>query len=277
MENKTGERVRKYGFRFKKALGQNFLKDRNVVEDIIEGSGITENTRVLEIGPGVGSLTEAMLEKAESVTAVELDANLIPILEEEFKDRENFRLLYGDILKMDIGEIMGDKEFITVANLPYYVTTPIIIKLLEEDSNLRSLTVMVQKEVAERLTAKPGTKDYGSLTLLTEYYTKAEIVRIVPPECFIPAPKVESAVIRLDIREVPPVTVKDTDFMMRVIKESFAMRRKTIANNLKKIAGSPENLRSALQKASIDPGRRGETLSLSEFALLSDALLEGLK
>ncbi len=277
MENKTGERVRKYGFRFKKALGQNFLKDRNVVEDIIEGSGITENTRVLEIGPGVGSLTEAMLEKAESVTAVELDANLIPILEEEFKDRENFRLIYGDILKMDIEEIMGDEEFITVANLPYYVTTPIIIKLLEEDSNLRSLTVMVQKEVAERLTAKPGTKDYGSLTLLTEYYTKAEIVRIVPPECFIPAPKVESAVIRLDIREVPPVTVKDRDFMMRVIKESFAMRRKTIANNLKKIAVNPENLRSALQKASIDPGRRGETLSLSEFALLSDALLEGLK
>jgi len=277
VENKTGERVRKYGFRFKKALGQNFLKDRNVVEDIIEGSGITENTRVLEIGPGVGSLTEAMLEKAESVTAVELDANLIPILEEEFKDRENFRLIYGDILKMDIEEIMGDEEFITVANLPYYVTTPIIIKLLEEDSNLRSLTVMVQKEVAERLTAKPGTKDYGSLTLLTEYYTKAEIVRIVPPECFIPAPKVESAVIRLDIREVPPVTVKDRDFMMRVIKESFAMRRKTIANNLKKIAVNPENLRSALQKASIDPGRRGETLSLSEFALLSDALLEGLK
>lgn len=270
----TRELVKKYGFRFTKSLGQNFLVDPTVVADIITGSGITSADHVLEIGPGVGSLTRALLGAAGHVTAVEIDADLIPILREELKDFPNFSLVEGDVLKTDLKSLAGAGPVKVVANLPYYVTTPILLRLLEEDFPWQSITIMIQKEVALRLNARPGTKDYGSLTVLVAYYADTELVRLVTPQSFVPQPKVDSVVIRLDRLSEKRVTPKNEELFFKVVRQSFAMRRKTLHNTLKPLGYPPEVMASAFAAAAIDPGRRGETLTLEEFASLSDALWE---
>jgi 16S rRNA (adenine1518-N6/adenine1519-N6)-dimethyltransferase len=271
----TKDIVKKYGFKFTKSLGQNFLIDDSVLSDIVEGAEINENDVVIEIGPGVGTLTKELLKKAKKVYSIELDSELIPILNEELKEFTNFELIHKDALKVDFAEIIGEEKNVKlVANLPYYVTTPIIIKLLTEGYKFNSLTVMIQKEVAERLAADPNNKDYGSISLLVQYYCDTKIVRYVKPTSFIPQPKVESIVIRLDRLEEPKVTVKDKELMFRVIRESFNMRRKTLSNSIKNIGLSKENLNIAFENAGIDPKRRGETLSLTEFAKLADCIKE---
>ncbi len=270
----TRELVKKYGFRFTKSLGQNFLVDPTVVADIIAGSGITKSDHVLEIGPGVGSLTRALLGAAAHVTAVEIDSELIPILREELKDFPNFTLVEGDVLKTDLKALAGEGPVKVVANLPYYVTTPILLRLLEEDFPWQTITIMIQKEVALRLNAKPGTKDYGSLTVLVAYYADTEMVRLVTPQSFVPQPKVDSVVIRLDRLTEKRVTPKNEELFFKVVRQSFAMRRKTLHNTLKPLGYPPAAMASAFAAAAIDPGRRGETLTLEEFSALSDALWE---
>lgn len=272
----TKELVRKYGFKFTKALGQNFLVDPSVVHDIIRGSGITKADHVIEIGPGVGSLTRALLEAAGKVTAVEIDKDLIPILKDELSGYDNFELIEGDVLKTDLRAVAGDHRVKVVANLPYYVTTPILLRLLEDDFPWESITIMIQKEVALRLNAGPGTKDYGSLSVLVAYYAETEMVRLVRPESFIPKPKVDSVVIRLDRRMTPRVEPRDEELFFKVVRQSFAMRRKTLHNTLKPLGIDPALMAQAFQAAGIDPGRRGETLTIEEFAELSDQIKERL-
>lgn len=272
MGNNTRQTVAKYNFRFTKSLGQNFLVDDTVVEDIIRGSEIDSEDDILEIGPGIGTLTKELLRCAGHVTAIEIDSELIPILNEELKDFPNFTLIHNDVLNLDLKELLKGKKVKVVANLPYYVTTPILIKLLEEGADYTSITVMIQKEVAERLNAVPGTKDYGALTLLVQYHTETEIIRTVHPESFVPRPKVDSTVIRLKKRERPPVETEDLDYMLKVIRTAFAMRRKTLINNLKQLGYSSEVIEGAMDEAGIDLKRRGETLDLKEFAALSSAL-----
>jgi 16S rRNA (adenine1518-N6/adenine1519-N6)-dimethyltransferase len=269
----TKDIVKKYGFKFTKSLGQNFLIDDTVLADIVEGAEICEEDFVIEIGPGVGTLTRELLKKAKKVCAIELDGDLIPILKEELKEFENFELIHKDALKVDFNEIIGEEKSVKlVANLPYYVTTPIIIKLITEGYSFKSLTIMIQKEVAERIDAEPNNKDYGSLSLLVQYYCNTQIVRYVKPTSFIPQPKVESIVIRLDRLKSPKVEVKDKDLMFRVIRDSFNMRRKTLSNSIKNIGLSKENLSLAFENSNINPQRRGETLSLAEFAKLADCI-----
>lgn len=265
--------VKKYGFKFSKGLGQNFLIDDTVLEDIIKAADITPEDLVIEIGPGVGTLTKLLLKKAKKVVAIELDDKLIPILNEELKDFGNLELIHGDALKVDFDEIIGSEGSVkVVANLPYYVTTPIIARLLKGDYNFRSITIMIQKEVAERIAAKPATKDYGALTLLVQYHCSVEVVRKVGPECFIPQPKVDSMVIKLNKLPAPRVDVEDVDLFFKVIKESFGMRRKTLSNSLKNMKVDRDRLMKAFEDAGIDPIRRGETLSIEEFAKLSDCI-----
>lgn len=275
-EMNTRELVKKYGFTFTKSLGQNFLVDPTVVRDIIAGSGITKADHVIEIGPGVGSLTRALLKAAGHVTAIEIDDKLIPILEAELKDHDNFTLIQGDVLKTDLKRIAGDGQVKVVANLPYYVTTPILLRLLEEDFPWQSITIMIQKEVAMRLDAGPGTKDYGSLSVLVAYHADTELIRVVKPASFMPRPKVDSVVIRLD--RLPEKRVKPTDeaFFLRLVRQSFAMRRKTLHNTLKPLGIDPKVMAGAFQAAGIDPSRRGETLTIQEFATLSDCIREGM-
>jgi 16S rRNA (adenine1518-N6/adenine1519-N6)-dimethyltransferase len=269
----TKDIVKKYGFKFTKSLGQNFLIDDTVLIDIVEGAEICEEDFVIEIGPGVGTLTRELLKKAKKVCAIELDSDLIPILKEELKEFENFELIHKDALKVDFNEIIGEEKSVKlVANLPYYVTTPIIVKLITEGYNFKSLTIMIQKEVAERIDAEPNNKDYGSLSLLVQYYCNTQIVRYVKPTSFIPQPKVDSIVIRLDRLESPKVEVKDKDLMFRAIRDSFNMRRKTLSNSIKNIGLSKENLSLAFENSNINPQRRGETLSLAEFAKLADCI-----
>lgn len=272
----TKELVRKYGFKFTKSLGQNFLTDPTVVQDIIKGSNISKDDHVIEIGPGVGSLTRPLLEAAGKVTAVEIDKKLIPILEEELKDYDNFELIQGDVLKTDLKAIAGDHRVKVVANLPYYVTTPILMGLLEDDFPWESITVMIQKEVAERMDSGPGTKEYGSLSVQVAYYADTEILRLVKPDSFVPKPKVDSIVIRLNRLEKPRVEPKDVELFFQVVQQSFAMRRKTLHNNLKQLGLDPAILAAAFQAAGIDPSRRGETLSIEEFSELSDQIKERL-
>lgn len=265
--------VKKYGFRFSKGLGQNFLIDDTVLEDIIQAADITPEDLVIEIGPGVGTLTKLLLKKAKKVVAIELDDKLIPILNEELKDFDNLQLIHGDALKVDFDEIIGEEGSVkVVANLPYYVTTPIIARLLKGNYNFSSITIMIQKEVAERIAAKPATKDYGALTLLVQYHSSVEIVRKVGPECFIPQPKVDSMVIKLNKLPAPRVDVADVELFFKVIKESFGMRRKTLSNSLKNMKVDRDKLMKAFEDAGIDPIRRGETLSIEEFAKLSDCI-----
>ena len=267
----TQELVKKYNFKFSKSLGQNFLIDESVLTDIVEGAEVNNEDLVIEIGPGVGSLTAKLLCKAKKVVSIELDNDLIPILETELGEEPNFTLIHNDALKVDFNEIIGDEESVKlVANLPYYVTTPIIARLLKEDYKFKSLTIMIQKEVAERIDAEPNCKEYGALSLMVQYYCNTKIIRRVPPSCFIPRPKVDSIVIRLDKLSQPRVNVKDEKLMFDIIRNSFNMRRKTLWNGVKFLGLPKESLENAFEKASIDPKRRGETLTLEEFARLSD-------
>lgn len=275
---KTAELVKKYNFKFSKSLGQNFLIDDSVPKDIVAGAEVNEDDLVIEIGPGVGTLTAQLLNKAKRVVAIELDSDLIPILSKEIGDNPKFTLIHNDALKVNFNEIIGDEESVKlVANLPYYVTTPIILKLLKEDYKFKSLTIMIQKEVAERMNAEPGNKDYGSLSLLVQYYCDTKIVRKVAPQCFIPRPKVDSIVIRLDKLTEPKVSVKSEKLFFDIIRSSFNMRRKTLWNGVKNIGLSKEKLELAFNKADIDPKRRGETLSIQEFAVLSDKIYEKME
>lgn len=272
---KTAELVKKYNFKFSKSLGQNFLVDDSVLSDIVEGADVDKDDFVIEIGPGVGSLTAQLLLKAKKVTSIELDSDLIPILETELGQQENFELIHKDALKVDFNKVIGNEKSVKlVANLPYYVTTPIIVKLLKEEYNFKSLTIMIQKEVAERIAAEPNCKEYGSLSVLVQYYCSTNIVRRVPPSCFIPRPKVESIVIRLDRREKPKVEVKDEKLMFEIVRAGFNMRRKTLWNSTKTLKLEKGKLEEAFAKSGIDPKRRAETLSIEEFAKLADAIYD---
>lgn len=271
--------LQKYQFHFQKKFGQNFLIDTSVLERIIAAAEIGPEDCVLEIGPGIGTMTQYLAETAGSVIAVEIDKALIPILEETLAPYGNITVIQGDILKLDIRELAekyaGGKKLKVVANLPYYITTPIIMGLFEKDIPLSGITVMVQKEVAERMQAKPGTKDYGALSLAVQYYAEPRIAANVPPNCFMPRPTVGSAVIHLKHREIPPVKVEDEKFMFDLIRAAFNQRRKMLPNALMG-AGIPgltkENIIESLSKIGIPETIRGEKLSLQEFAMLSDLL-----
>ncbi|MBL4936064.1 16S rRNA (adenine(1518)-N(6)/adenine(1519)-N(6))-dimethyltransferase RsmA [Clostridium sp. YIM B02515] len=271
----TKEIVKKYGFRFTKSLGQNFLIDDSVLMDIVEGANVSSEDLIIEIGPGVGTLTKELLKRAKKVFSIELDADLIPILKEELKEFNNFDLIHKDALKVDFNSLTGEEKSIkVVANLPYYVTTPIIAKLLNDKFNFKSLTIMIQKEVAERIAADPNTKEYGALSILVQYYCDTEIVRKVAPSSFIPQPKVDSIVIKLNKLEKPRVIVKDEKLFFRVSREAFNMRRKTLWNALKALKIGSDLMEKAFINARIDSKRRGETLSLQEFADLSNAIYD---
>ena len=273
--------LNKYGFTFQKKFGQNFLIDTHVLEKIIEESGITKDDFVLEIGPGIGTMTQYLCENAREVAAVEIDKNLIPILADTLSAYDNVEVINDDILKVDINKLAeeknGGKPIKVVANLPYYITTPIIMGLFESRVPLKSITIMVQKEVADRMQVGPGSKDYGALSLAVQYYAKPYIAANVPPNCFIPRPGVGSAVIRLTRYEEPPVTVKDESLMFKLIRASFNQRRKTLQNG---IANSPElpyskaQVEKALEKMGLAANVRGESLTLAEFAKLSDIISE---
>ncbi|MGJ7923161.1 16S rRNA (adenine(1518)-N(6)/adenine(1519)-N(6))-dimethyltransferase RsmA [Neobacillus sp. LXY-4] len=274
--------LEKYGFSFKKSLGQNFLIDPNILKRIVDHADITEETGAIEIGPGIGALTEHLARSSKKVVAFEIDQRLLPILTETLAPYPNVEVIHQDVLKADVKAVIEEKladvkDIMVVANLPYYVTTPIIMKLLEEKLPIRGLVVMLQKEVADRISAQPGTKEYGSLSIAIQYYTKAEIVMTVPKTVFVPQPNVDSAIIRLTVREKPAVEMMNEEFFFQVIKSSFAQRRKTILNNLTtQLPNGKEKKEAivlALTEAKIDPSRRGETLSIEEFARLSDALL----
>ncbi|AVK49114.1 MULTISPECIES: 16S rRNA (adenine(1518)-N(6)/adenine(1519)-N(6))-dimethyltransferase RsmA [Clostridium] len=272
---KTQELVKKYNFKFSKSLGQNFLVDDSVLDDIVNGAEVNNEDFIIEIGPGVGTLTAQLLMKAKKVTSIELDNDLIPILEQELGEHKNFSLIHKDALKVDFNELIGDEKSVKlVANLPYYVTTPIIVKLLKGGYNFKSLTIMIQKEVAERINAEPNCKEYGALSVLVQYYCNTGIIRKVPPTCFIPRPKVESIVIRLDRLDEPRVKTKDINIMFEIVRAGFNMRRKTLWNAAKTLKVDKEKLEEAFKKSGIDPKRRAETLTLEEFAALSDCIYD---
>ena len=266
----------KYGFRLSKSLGQNFLTDKNIIDEIIESAQIGPEDLVMEIGPGIGVITMEAAEKAKKVIAVEIDKNLIPILKETLKDYDNVEIINKDILKTDVnGLIDGCKEKFAgvkiLGNLPYYITTPIIMKLLEDGVKADSITIMMQKEVADRIKALPGTKAYGALSVAVQYYCTAEAVVNVPKEVFMPQPKVDSTILRLCIRKEKPVILEDRDMFFRCVKAGFGQRRKTLLNSLMGIDNITKDIvRDALEKAGIDPSRRAETLNLEEFAKLSN-------
>ena len=272
---KTQELVKKYNFKFTKSLGQNFLVDDSVLDDIVNGAEVNSEDFVIEIGPGVGTLTAQLLMKAKRVTAIELDNDLIPILQKELGSNKNFDLIHKDALKVDFKELIGEEKSVKlVANLPYYVTTPIILKLLKDGYNFKSLTIMIQKEVAERIDAEPNCKEYGALSVLVQYYCNTNIIRRVPPTCFIPRPKVESIVIKLDRLEEPRVKVKDVKLMFELVRAGFNMRRKTLWNAAKTLKLDKIKLEEAFEKSGIDPKRRAETLSMEEFGALSDCIYD---
>ncbi|MBD5531905.1 MAG: 16S rRNA (adenine(1518)-N(6)/adenine(1519)-N(6))-dimethyltransferase RsmA [Lachnospiraceae bacterium] len=273
--------LQKYQFHFQKKFGQNFLIDKRVLGRIMDAAEIGKDDCVIEVGPGIGTMTQYLAERAREVVAVEIDKMLIPILEDTLSAYGNVTVLNEDILKVDIGALVQEKNHgqpvKLVANLPYYITTPIIMGLLESDVPIESITVMVQKEVAERMQAKPGTKDYGALSLAVQYYAKAEVVANVPQNCFIPRPQVGSAVIRLTCYEKPPVEVKDAGRMFAVIRAVFNQRRKTMVNsiaNAKELGVSKEQALSALERMGESQTVRGETFSLIQFAQFTDFLLD---
>ncbi|MGE6756135.1 16S rRNA (adenine(1518)-N(6)/adenine(1519)-N(6))-dimethyltransferase RsmA [Rossellomorea sp. NPDC071047] len=278
---RTKEILGKYGFSFKKSLGQNFLIDPNILRNITEYAGLSEKTAAIEIGPGIGALTEHLARTSGKVVAFEIDQRLIPILGDTLSPYKNVKIINEDILEADVESIInkefeGFEDIMVVANLPYYVTTPIILKLLMERLPIRGICVMLQKEVGDRISAQPGTKAYGSLSIAIQYYTEAEMVMTVPKTVFMPQPNVDSAVIRLTKREKPPVEVISEDFFFTVTRSSFAQRRKTILNNLSSQLPQGKEKKDmileALSSAGIEPTRRGETLSIQEFGRLSDAL-----
>ena len=278
---KTIEILQKYDFSFQKKFGQNFLIDTHVLDKIISAAHITKEDMVLEIGPGIGTMTQYLAEAAGKVIAVEIDRNLIPILEDTLSEYNNVRVINEDVLKLDLRKLAdeenGGKVIKVVANLPYYITTPIIMGLFENHVPVESITVMVQKEVADRMQTGPGNKDYGALSLAVQYYAEPYIVANVPPNCFMPRPKVGSAVIRLTRHEKPPVEVKDEKLMFDIIRASFNQRRKTLANGLNnsdKITCSKEIITKAIEKLGKGASVRGEALSLQEFAKLSNDIFE---
>ncbi|WP_295919308.1 16S rRNA (adenine(1518)-N(6)/adenine(1519)-N(6))-dimethyltransferase RsmA [Anaerovibrio lipolyticus] len=256
-----------------KRLGQNFLVDANIVRGIVDAVGAKPGDKILEIGPGIGTLTQGLAESGADVTAVELDKKLPAVLAETLAGYDNVRIVPGDILKVNIPEIMGDGPFKVAANLPYYITTPILMELLEKHLPISILVTMVQKEVALRMIAKPGSKAYGALSVAVQYYTKPHIAFDVPPRSFIPAPEVDSVVIVCDVREKPAVEVKDEKMFFKVVKAAFGQRRKTIANAMKGAGFTKDAIEAAFNKSGIDSCRRGETFSLKEFAALADALV----
>lgn len=272
--------LQKYNFTFQKKYGQNFLIDSHVLEKIMDAAEIGKDDCVVEIGPGIGTMTQYLAERAGEVVAVEIDKNLIPILTETLADYKNVSIINEDILKVDLNRIVeeknGGRPVKIVANLPYYITTPIIMGLFENHVSVKSITVMVQKEVADRMQVGPGTKDYGALSLAVQYYAKPEIVAIVPPNCFIPRPNVASAVIRLTCHEKKPVEVKDEKGMFALIRASFNQRRKTLANSLsnaQNLSLTREQVTEALESMQLSPTIRGEALTLEQFAALADILL----
>ncbi|WP_462331759.1 16S rRNA (adenine(1518)-N(6)/adenine(1519)-N(6))-dimethyltransferase RsmA [Schwartzia sp. (in: firmicutes)] len=268
----TSHILKAFNLHASKRLGQNFLIDAGVVNGIVATAEIEPGDRVLEIGPGIGTLTQALAEAGADVTAVELDKKLPAVLAETLKAYDNVRIVPGDILKTDIRALMGDEPFKVVANLPYYITTPIIMALLEQKLPITRIVTMVQKEVAERMTAEPGGKDYGALSVAVQYYTEPEFALNVPPKCFMPAPAVDSAVMDCVVRTEPPVDVKDEKMFFRVVKASFGQRRKTLTNALTGVGISKDDVKTVLSTAGVEGTRRGETLTLAEFAALADAV-----
>lgn len=275
----TIEIIQKYGFAFQKKFGQNFLIDTHVLDKIVTAAGVTKDDCVLEIGPGIGTMTQYLADSARRVVAVEIDQHLIPILEETLKEYDNITVLNADILKVDIKQLVDEyndgRPVKVVANLPYYITTPIIMGLFESGVPIDNITVMVQKEVADRMQVGPGSKDYGALSLAVQFYAEPYIVANVPPNCFIPRPNVGSAVIRLTRHREPPVKVKDQALMFKLIRASFNQRRKTLLNGLNnspEIAASKEQIAEAIETLQVSPSIRGEALTLEQFAALADAL-----
>ena len=280
----TIEVIQKYGFNFQKKFGQNFLIDTHVLDRIIEESGITKDDCVLEIGPGIGTMTQYLCENAREVVAVEIDKALIPILEDTLSEYDNVTVINDDILKVDVQKIVDEKNdgkpIKVVANLPYYITTPIIMGLFESHLPLKSITIMVQKEVADRMQVGPGTKDYGALSLAVQYYAKPEIVANVPPNCFMPRPNVGSAVIRLTKYDKPPVSVENEEFMFSLIRATFNQRRKTLVNaigNAPNLNISKEMVAEVLSEMGESLTVRGETFSLEKFAEFSNKLLQKIR
>ncbi|WP_203364433.1 16S rRNA (adenine(1518)-N(6)/adenine(1519)-N(6))-dimethyltransferase RsmA [Bacillus sp. REN10] len=278
---RTKEILQKYGFSFKKSLGQNFLIDPNILHRITETAELTKENGAIEIGPGIGALTEHLARKSKKVVAFEIDQRLLPILADTLSPYDNVKIVHEDVLKADVvnifqSEFSSIQDVMVVANLPYYVTTPIIMKMLEEKLPIKGMVIMLQKEVADRISARPGTKAYGSLSIAIQYYMEAETAFIVPKTVFMPQPNVDSAVIKLIKREKPAVDVDNEAFFFTVTRASFAQRRKTILNNLTNQLPQgkehKEQIIEALQQAGIDPTRRGESLSLAEFASLSNQL-----
>lgn len=278
---RTQEILKKYGFSFKKSLGQNFLIDPNILRNIVGHADLTKDSAAIEVGPGIGALTEHLAREAGKVMSFEIDQRLLPVLEDTLSPYDNVKIVHSDVLKADVkslidSELAGFKDIMVVANLPYYVTTPILMKLLTENLPLRGFVVMMQKEVADRISAKPGTKAYGSLSIAVQYYCTAEVAMIVPKTVFMPQPNVDSAVLKLIRHEEPPVTVIDEEFFFSVTRAAFAQRRKTLLNNLQSQLpngkAKKEDILRALKQAGVEPSRRGETLSIAEFGALADAL-----
>ena len=273
----TKEVVNKHNFKFSKSLGQNFLIDDNVIDRILEGARLSETDRIIEVGPGIGTLTREMGKVAENVVAIEIDKTLIPILKETLADLDNVEVVNEDILKVDVQGLINEKlnggPVKLVANLPYYIPTPIVMKFLEEDIPVTDIVVMVQKEVADRMNAKPSTKDYGALSVAVQYYCDTEIVAKAPRHMFVPQPNVDSIVIGLHVRDEKKYVVDNEDIFFKTVKASFGQRRKTLLNSLGGLGFlSKDQIREALQAANIDEKRRGETLSIDEFANLSNEI-----
>ena len=273
----TKEVVNKHNFKFSKSLGQNFLIDDNVIDRILEGARLSETDRIIEVGPGIGTLTREMGKVAENVVAIEIDKTLIPILKETLADLDNVEVVNEDILKVDVQGLINEKlnggPVKLVANLPYYITTPIVMKFLEEDIPVTDIVVMVQKEVADRMNAKPSTKDYGALSVAVQYYCDTEIVAKAPRHMFVPQPNVDSIVIGLHVRDEKKYVVDNEEIFFKTVKASFGQRRKTLLNSLGGLGFlSKDEIREALQAANIDEKRRGETLSIDEFANLSNEI-----
>lgn len=271
----TKEVVQKHNFKFSKSLGQNFLIDSNIIDKILDGARVTEGDNIIEVGPGIGTLTREMGKVAEKVVAIEIDRNLIPILKDTLSDLENIEVINQDILKVDIQELVKDKlnggPVKLVANLPYYITTPIVMKFLEEDIPVTDIVVMVQKEVADRMNAVPSTKDYGALSIAVQYYCETEIVAKAPRHMFIPQPNVDSTVIGLHVRAEKKYDVHNEEIFFKTVKASFGQRRKTLLNSLGGLGFlNKDEIREILKEANIDEKRRGETLSIEEFAVLSN-------
>ena len=262
---------KRFDIKMSKKLGQNFLIKRGIVDEIVHAAELTPGEPVLEVGPGIGTLTQGLAQSGADVTAIELDRRLLDVLDTTLASYDNVRIVHGDVLKLDVPTIMNHKPFKVVANLPYYITTPIIMSLLESKLPIERLVVMVQKEVALRMVAKPGTKDYGALSVAVQYYTEPDIVLDVPPKSFLPAPAVTSSVIRCVLRDKPHVDVIDEKLFFRVVKAGFAQRRKTFSNTMKTTGLSKDRIEELLAKANIDGQRRGETFTLQEFADVANA------